>query len=529
MFKRFVLVLAALPLLQAGVVRAAEIIVITENVDQDLDRIEDDQELIDWLIAEGHSVNLRRNNWMNLDSRKIADLNAADLIIVSRLTHGGVYNDGDEPTQWNSLTTPLLLMSPYFVRNTRWNWVSSQIVTNDTADIYAEAVDPNHPVFRNISLMALHPTGRINPADFVQVIDPLVGTGITSFMGTMDVGNGRLIAKPAGLDMVWIAEWDTGVEFYEGAGQFAGDKRMLFCAGTQEIGNMRMGEFNLASEGRQMLRNAISYLLGGADIILVTQDKDLNLDGIRDDHNLETFLLSEGHFVDVRPYYWRELDPDKIARLNAADLVIFSRLAYSAFYDDGDEPTIWNSLKTPLLQMSAYFARRSRWEWAISNTATNDTAAVYLEVVDPNHPIFRDVPLIALDPENPDDPVNVVSMIDPNVASGITSFIDTTDMGNGRLIARPIAWELGWIAEWDAGVEFFEGAGQYTGGRRMLFCAGTQEIDFVDPETQEMMTTAFGELNLTAEGLQIFRNAINYLLKPKFQEGLSGAEWNAGV
>ncbi|MFH1718716.1 MAG: hypothetical protein ABIF19_15275 [Planctomycetota bacterium] len=36
---------------------------------------------------------------------------------------------------------------------------------------------------------------------------------------------------------------------------------MLFCAGTQEIGDMRKGEFNLTPEGWQMLRNAIAYLL----------------------------------------------------------------------------------------------------------------------------------------------------------------------------------------------------------------------------------------------------------------------------
>jgi hypothetical protein len=79
---------------------------------------------------------------------------------------------------------------------------------------------------------------------------------------------------------------------------------------------------------------------------------------------------------------------------------------------------------------------------------------------------------------------------------------------------------MGWIAEWDAGVEFYEGAGQYAGGKRMLFCAGTQEIQFVDPETQEVITTAQGELNLTAEGLQMFRNAIDYLLGPEFIESV---------
>lgn len=518
MFKKLVLILAAILLLQAGIVRAAEIIVVTENVDRDLDRIEDDQELIDWLVAEGHSVDVRRNNWMILDSDKIDDLNAADLIIVSRLTNSGIYKHGDEPTQWNSVTTPLLLMNPYFARNIRWNWISSWMVTNDTPDIYTEAVNPNHPIFSGVSLMTMDSPDQNAQVNIVQVIDPLVGTGITSFFGSMDMGNGRLIAKPAGLDMAWIAEWDAGVEFYENSGQFTGGKRMLFCAGTQEIGNMRQGEFNLTAEGRQMLHNAITYLLGGANIILVTEEVDWNLDDIRDDHNLETFLLSEGHCVDIRPNYWKNLDPNKIVELNAADLIIFSRTTNSAFYDDGEEPTQWNSLTTPLLQMNAYFARNTRWEWVNYWNATNDTSVVYLEAVEPTHPIFTGVPMIALDPENPDEPVNIVSMVDPNVASGITSFIDSIDMGNGHLIAKPVALEMGWIAEWDAGVEFFEGAGQYTGGKRMLFSAGTQEIKLFDPDIGEMIPTAYGELNLTADGLQMFRNAIDYLLKSEFTD-----------
>jgi hypothetical protein len=131
--------------------------------------------------------------------------------------------------------------------------------------------------------------------------------------------------------------------------------------------------------------------------------------------------------------------------------------------------------------------------------------------VDPYHPVFRGV-LAAHEPTGPDSPLNIVEMIDPLVGTGFTAFIDGTDMGNGQLIAKPVGLETGWIAEWDAGVEFYEGAGQYAGGRRMLFCAGTREIRYYDDDREQAITTAQGELNLTAEGLQMFRNAIDYLL-----------------
>ena len=57
-----------------------------------------------------------------------------------------------------------------------------------------------------------------------------------------------------------------------------------------------------------------------------------------------------------------------------------------------------------------------------------------------------------------------------------------------------------------------DGAGQYAGAKRLLFCAGTQEIQVTDPVTQKVVSTRMGELNLTPQGLQVFRNAIAYLL-----------------
>ena len=516
MWKRLMLILAVLLWGQVAMVQAAHIVVVSENIDGDLDRLEDDYELIDWLVAEGHSVDVRRNTWEHLDDQRITELNAADLIIVSRTTNSGLYMHGSEPTQWNSLTTPLLLMNPYFTRTIRWNWINYDMVTNYTLSIDAEVLDawPSHlPGRRSDDLGASR--------HVVQVIDPTVGTGITSFVDTTDVGNGHLIARVAGTDLSWIVEWDAGVEFYNGAGQFAGGKRLLFCAGTQEQGDSRQGEFNLTPEGRHMLRNAIAYLLGGARIILVTEERDSNQDGLRDDLDLEAWLVEEGHFVDVRPDYWRELDSGKLAELNAADLIIFSRATNSASYDDGDETALWNSLAVPLLQMNVYFARNIRWEWINSEAATNDTDFVFLEAIEPSHPIFDDVTLLPLGPGNWSDSALIVQMIDPTIGSGITSFMDAVDMGNGRLLARPALNDMGWIVEWDAGVEFYTGAGQYTSAKRLLFAAGTQEIEFVDLDTQELLTTTQGELNLTADGLQMLRNAIDYLLSsPTIHEWL---------
>jgi len=131
-------VLAALLWCAVAPAPATNIIVVTENIDKNLDRVADDQGLIDWLVAEGHSVDVRRNLWDHLDSKRIAELNVADLVIVSRLADSGLYIHGDETTEWNSLKTPLLLLSAYFARNGRWNWVNSAAVTENTPEIHVE-------------------------------------------------------------------------------------------------------------------------------------------------------------------------------------------------------------------------------------------------------------------------------------------------------------------------------------------------------------------------------------------------------
>jgi hypothetical protein len=87
---------------------AANVIVVTENADKNLDRVPDDQGLVDWLITEGHSVDVRRNAWGALDATLLAQLDAADPVIVSRLATSGGYDYGVAPTLWNSVQTPII-------------------------------------------------------------------------------------------------------------------------------------------------------------------------------------------------------------------------------------------------------------------------------------------------------------------------------------------------------------------------------------------------------------------------------------
>mgnify|MGYP001129213339 CR=1 FL=1 len=251
MCKKLIFLCVILACCISPVAYGANIVLVTEDVDRNGDGQQDDYELVDWLVALGHDVDVQRGYWTTLDAGKIAALTAADLIIVSRTANSGGYNTGEEPTQWNAVPTPLLQMSAYLARNNRWLWVDSGSATNNSGAPLLQAVVLDHPVFRGVTLDA---------SNQVRAVDGAKGSPNTSFIGTTDMGNGTLIAKAATGDLGWIAEWEPGVEFYSGASQTAGERRMLFCGGTQE--SPVQGEWNFTPEGETMFLNAINYLLG---------------------------------------------------------------------------------------------------------------------------------------------------------------------------------------------------------------------------------------------------------------------------
>jgi hypothetical protein len=249
-------------------VSKGNVILVTEARDVDADGVRDDQALEDWLISEGYTVDARPGNWTVLDANLVAELNAADLVIISRATSSGNYNTtADEVKAWNSVTTPTMNMTAYLVRNSRFKMVNNATISNIAPLMVA--VDPNHPVFAGVEL---DPNG-------IAVLDATVGTGQTSFLNTLDMGNGKLIAKGVGGDFGWIAEWPRGVEYYAGAGEVAGGKRMMFMVGTQEVGATPQGAFNLTETGKKILSNAIAYLIARTPIAVAVENASFEQPG----------------------------------------------------------------------------------------------------------------------------------------------------------------------------------------------------------------------------------------------------------
>jgi hypothetical protein len=133
---------------------------------------------------------------------------------------------------------------------------------------------------------------------------------------------------------MWIAEWDAGVEYYEGAGEIAGGKRILFMAGTQDDpytdanGNiMPVGLFNLNEAGQQLLRNIIAYLVPEelevvAPVHSYTFEDGTANDSVGEAHGVLVggAEVIDGAMVTTAQDQWMEMPGDVIA-MNTYDAV----------------------------------------------------------------------------------------------------------------------------------------------------------------------------------------------------------------
>ena len=263
MYRRLVFLLFVLAFGLAASAQAATIIWVSDAYDDDNDSVKDDLGFVTLLRNRGYTVDYRGETdpadpvgyWRTLDATKLALLNAADLIIVSRNAASGEYDDGSEPAQWNGVTTPLILEGPHIYRNTHWRWLNTTSTTNTTDNLLA--VLPDHPVFSGVTLTA----------NQVSVVNATTSVGDN----TVDPANNyTLIAvrATAGADGVWIAFWEPGQRFYltasyaDSTPAIAGGPRMYLACGTQEtVGSVGRGSYNLTTEGEKLYLNAVDYMI----------------------------------------------------------------------------------------------------------------------------------------------------------------------------------------------------------------------------------------------------------------------------
>ncbi len=252
MWKKLILSSVMLALGLATVAQAANIIWVSDN--KNGTSTPSDKGFVDLLKAQGYNVDYQGQGgtgtpgyqfWRTLDNAKIATLNAADLIILSRDLNSGDYaSNATEVTQWNGIKKPILMLIAHVARNDRWQWVET--TGQNDAQPALQAVKADHFIFTGVTLDA---NQRVN-----------VFTGIGSISSATTAGNGTLIATRADNNQVWIAEWKAGQVFKSTTTQTAGGPRMLFAAGATGAGGPD-GTLNLTPDGQKMFLNAVRYLL----------------------------------------------------------------------------------------------------------------------------------------------------------------------------------------------------------------------------------------------------------------------------
>jgi hypothetical protein len=135
MMKRLIFLVLPVAVCLTSVVNAGyDIILISDcNPPDVVDGDHEDDALVAWLEGLGYSVDTsgmgkayREGENPFDDPAKVAALNSAGIVLVSRRTSSGSYDNNRK--EWNELGNPLILMSGYLTRGEgggkRWGWTT---------------------------------------------------------------------------------------------------------------------------------------------------------------------------------------------------------------------------------------------------------------------------------------------------------------------------------------------------------------------------------------------------------------------
>jgi hypothetical protein len=263
---KWILLMVMLGIMGFNSVNAQTIIWVSDAHDTDTTVAgPDDQGWVDFLASLGFTVDYQKGAtagtgyWQTLDAAKLAALEAADMIIMSRdCSSGGYATDDAERAQWGGITKPLMMMSSYGARSANSRWFNNNDTPVARVSYYLlKASDPANSLFDNVLLDANNSVvfyrSDISPASHV------------SYIPITNAGNGRVLAARPDNGYVMIAEWDPGKPFYNATPNvMVGGPRMYFNAGTQEATTAggRWGAYNLTPAGEQIFVNALEKYLG---------------------------------------------------------------------------------------------------------------------------------------------------------------------------------------------------------------------------------------------------------------------------
>ncbi|HEY6227427.1 MAG TPA: PEP-CTERM sorting domain-containing protein [Verrucomicrobiae bacterium] len=211
------------------------------------------------LTAAGHNV----TRVVSSPTPNLAQLNAADLVIISRSVASGDYDAQTETAAWNSITAPTMILGGYVLRNSRLGYVTGATIPDTVNPVTLQAVVPNHPIFNGITLGTGNTLSYAVPVSYTNNLQRGISVNTDPL-----AGGGTLIAKvdPAatsGANGLLIGEWQAGATMADTApSDTLGGHRLVFLTGSREnvITAEGAGMYDLTPEGKQLFLNAVSYM-----------------------------------------------------------------------------------------------------------------------------------------------------------------------------------------------------------------------------------------------------------------------------
>jgi hypothetical protein len=348
-------------------------------------------------------------------------------------------------------------------------------------------------------------------------------------METTDGGNGTVLAREAATSNVLYVRWDPWVEFYNGAGDYPAGYRTLIGNGNDHAystgGNAALFNFyNFTDEAKQVYMNEVARMVNlpepppkpiglGKEIVFVS------LASITDPGTGESAdkpfiddLIAEGY--EVNSVYSNSLETASeglVDTLNNADLVIIGRSGVSGDFG-GTHKEAWNDITSPVLMLHLWAARNNRLNWLPTGTTTSfdtgdDTISAKIEA--PDDTVFIGVTIAA------DSTMDwVITPYD---------YLETTDGGNGTVLAREAATSNVLFVRWDPWVEFYDGSVDMPAGYRTLLGNGNDHAYATGGNA-----ALFNFYNFTDEVKQVYKNEVARMVNlGKVEEPVSVAESNS--
>jgi hypothetical protein len=157
------------------------------------------------------------------------------------------------------------------------------------------------------------------------------------------------------------------------------------------------------------------------------------------------------------------VDSATMDTLESAKLIILGRSIPTDPNFLGANIEVWNGLTVPIIQLSPWGARSNRLNWFNSTAATNinDSLVTYNAIIElPADPVFEGIDTSSPIPW----------------WWGPISVLQTQDAGNGTVLARLESDLSVLFVRFEAGTEFYTGAGSIPGGPRTMIGNGNDNL-----------------------------------------------------